>query len=162
MILQKKKNIFRQKSVEASCCLRPSVTFAKSKLKSREKSCHKAAALSAIRRHRCPLLQICTFGCVLLIPLPYFPPSGAVLQFFADQMFVMWSIQRLCCCISGAYVCVNLLMVAAWARSGLQSTQLRFSFLWGAGLYWRGLGTNKSGSTCPPGWRIGCRAANAA
>lgn len=102
---KKKKLIFRQKSVEASCCVRPSVAFTKSKLKSREKSCHKAAALSAIHRHRRPLLQICTFGCVFLIPLPYFPPSGAVLQFrranvchVINSEAVLLYIRRVCVC----------------------------------------------------------------
>lgn len=150
----------KQTSVEASCCLWPSVAFTKASWSPEKRVATKLPLWVQATDTAAHFCRFVLLG-VLLLPSPYIPLSGAVLQFRRPN--VCHVINSEAVLMYEACMCVlMLLMVAAWARSGLQSTQLRFSFLWGAGLYWRGQGTDKSTSTCPPGWRTGCRAANAA
>lgn len=69
------------------------------------------------------------------------------------------------CCWASVCVCVCYVVNGSMSQSGLQSTRLRLSSSLGqGGPDWTegARGTDRTGSTCPPGWRTGCPAAAAA
>lgn len=101
--------------------------FYQSKLKSREKSRHKTAALSASHRHRRPLLQICTFGCFAssfaIHPSFRCSPSVSPTKCLSCDQF------RGCVDVWGMYVCVNVVNGGSMSsiRTAVNTAEIQLS-----------------------------------